>query len=265
MSPREHDVRWRMDEIEGRSLDEHRTLLRDLRNGAELSIVEGRLVRGPGYGSALPATRRALARTGAILRLRQRNRYFVHASGVAGRDGRAVVFVGESGSGKSTLAFALVRAGWTLLGDDGVVLEPGSPDTIVHGWRSPLLVSASLEDFFPELRGRTEATIPGDARRRSPWHAEGASRATLGALVFITQASSGRLCECGESEALMLLVRQSPWVLLGDRFTRTHFTGLRRIVASAPLFSFSHGPEELVRVAELFESALETILPGAIT
>jgi hypothetical protein len=257
-------VRWWMDEIEGRSVDDDRTLLRDLRNGAELSIVEGRLVRGSGYEAALPETRRALARTGAILRLRQRNRYFVHASGVVDPDGRAVVFVGESGSGKSTLAFALVRAGWTLLGDDGVVLEPGSPDTIVHGWRSPLLVSAALADYFPELREPMEATIPGDARRRSPWHVKGSTRATLGALVFVTQARNGRLCECGESEALMLLVRQSPWVLLGDRFTQSHFTGLRRIVASAPLFSFSHGPEELVRVAELFESALETILPGAI-
>ena len=265
MSPRKDETRWRMDEIEGRSVDEDSTLLRDLRSGAELSVVEGRLVRGLGYGTAIPKTRRALARTGAILRLRQRNRYFVHASGVVDRSGRAVVFVGESGSGKSTLAFALVRAGWTLLGDDGVVLEPGQPGTIVHAWRSPLLVSATLAGFFPELEDQHEATIPGDARRRMPWHVDGSSRARLGALVFITQASNGALRECGESDALMLLVRQSPWVLLGDRFSRAHFTGLRRIVASAPLFSFSHGPQELVRVAELFESALERVLPGAIT
>jgi hypothetical protein len=145
------------------------------------------------------------------------------------------------------------------------VLEPADQDTIVHGWRSPLLVSASLASFFPELQEQRKATIPGDARRRMPWHVEGSSRAKLGALVFITQASGGELRECGESDALMLLVRQSPWVLLGDRFSREHFTGLRRIVASAPLFSFSHGPAELGRVAELFESALEPALPGAIT
>lgn len=254
-----------MDEIEGSSVAEDSTLLRDLRSGAELCIVEGRLVRGAGYGAAIPTRRRALARTGAILRLRQRNRYFVHASGVVDRCGRAVVFVGESGSGKSTLAFALVRAGWTLLGDDGVVLEPGHGDTIVHGWRSPLLVSASLARFFPELREQPEATIPGDPRRRMPRYVERSSRAALGALVFITQASAGHLRTCGESDALMLLVRQSPWVLLGDRFSREHFTGLRRIVASAPLFSFSHGPAELVRVAELFESALAPTPPGALT
>jgi len=257
-------MRWRMDEIEGSSVDEESTRLRDLRNGAELSVVNGRLVRGSGYGTALPATRRSLARTGAILRLRQRNRFFVHASGVVDSSGRAVVFIGESGSGKSTLAFALARAGWSLLGDDGVVLEPAEPRAIAHGWRSPLLVSASLSGFFPELERQSEHRIPGDLRQRMRWYAEGSSRAELAALVFITQGEDGYLRECGESEALMLLVRQSPWVMLGDRFSREHFIGLRRIVASARLFSFRHGPAELVHVGELFSSALESSLHGAI-
>lgn len=252
-----------MDEIEGSSVDGESTRLRDLRNGAELSVVNGRLVRGSGYGTALPATRRSLARTGAILRLRQRNRYFVHASGVVDSLGRAVVFIGESGSGKSTLAFALARAGWSLLGDDGVVLEPAEPRAIVHGWRSPLLVSASLEGFFPELQGQSSRRIPGDVRQRMPWHAQKSSRAELAALVFITQGNDGHLRECGQSEALMLLVRQSPWVMLGDRFSREHFTGLRRLVAGARLFSFRHGPAELVHVGELFKSTLEPGLHGA--
>jgi len=252
-----------MDEIEGSSVDGESTRLRDLRNGAELSVVNGRLVRGSGYGTALPATRRSLARTGAILRLRQRNRYLVHASGVVDSFGRAVVFIGESGSGKSTLAFALARAGWSLLGDDGVVLEPAEPRAIVHGWRSPLLVSASLEGFFPELQGQSERRIPGDVRQRMPWYAEKSSRAELAALVFITQGNDGHLRECGQSEALMLLVRQSPWVMLGDRFSREHFLGLRRLVASARLFSFRHGPEELAHVGELFKSTLEPGPHGA--
>jgi len=252
-----------MDEIEGSSVDGESTRLRDLRNGAEISVVNGRLVRGSGYGTALPATRRSLARTGAILRLRQRNRYFVHASGVVDSVGRAVVFIGDSGSGKSTLAFALARAGWSLLGDDGVVLEPAEPRAIVHGWRSPLLVSASLEGFFPELQGQSERRIPGDARQRMPWYAEKSSRAELAALVFITQGNDGHLRECGQSEALMLLVRQSPWVMLGDRFSREHFTGLRRLVASARLLSFRHGPSELVQIGELFKSTLASAFHGA--
>jgi hypothetical protein len=259
------ETRWRVDGIEGVSLSEDRTLLRDLRYGAELCVTHGRLARGAGYRTALPSTRHSLARTGAILRLRQRNRFYVHASGVVDVHGRAFVFVGESGSGKSTLAFALAREGWTLLGDDGVVLEPTDAGTIVHGWRSPLLISTSLGGFFPELRGHAARAMDGDARRRVPWDAEGASRAMLGALVFVTQGAEGWLRGCAESEALMLLIRQSPWVLLGDRHSAAHFRALQRIVAGARLLSFRHGPAELLRMGELFGSIVDPHLGGAIT
>ena len=241
-----------MDGVEGVALGEGRTLLRDIVNGAELSFQDGRLSRGVGYGSASSLTRHSLARTGAILRLRQRNRYFVHASGVVSPEGRALVFVGESGSGKSTIAFALARLGWSLLGDDGVVLEPLPTGTIVHGWRSPLLVSASLEEHFPELRGHSGDIIAGDKRARVPVHVEGSSHAALGALVFVEQGGNGSLQLCGESHALMQLIRQSPWVLLGDGFSDPHFSALRGIVATTRLLSFRHGPPELRRVAELF-------------
>jgi hypothetical protein len=256
---------WRMDEIEVTAPREGGTLLRDLRFGAELSFSEGRLVRGAGYAAAHPGIRRSLARTGAILRLRQRNRYYVHASGVVDPAGRAYVFVGESGSGKSTLAFALARDGWTLLGDDGVVLEPSAEGTVVHGWRSPLLVSTSLSGFFPELHRHADRAIRGDARRRVPWQVEVSSRAKLSTLVFVALGDKGSLRPCGESDALMLIVRQSPWVLLGDCFSRAHFMALQSIVRGARLLSFRHGPAELPRIRELLSATSESGLPGAIT
>lgn len=239
-------------------------MLRHLGNGAELSVAGGRLAGGTGYRTAHASTRHSLARTGAILRLRQRNRYYVHASGVVDTDGRAFVFVGESGSGKSTIAFALARQGWTLLGDDGVVLEPTVTGTVVHGWRSPLMVSVALDAFFPELHAHAERAIPGDIRRRVPVEVEGSTRAKLAALVFVTQENEGSLQSCSESDALMMLMRQSPWVFLGDGHSSKHFTALQHIVASTRLFSFSHGPAELLRVGELFGSGPESALPGAL-
>lgn len=260
-----HDSRWRMDEIEGVALDEDHTLLRDIRLGAELSVECGRLTRGLGYELADSTTRRALARTGAILRLRQRNRFYVHASGVVSPEGRALVFVGDSGSGKSTLAFALARSGWSLLGDDGVVLEPLSTGTIVHGWRSPLLVSTSLEDHFPELGARLADVMAGDRRRRIPMSVEMSAHASLASLVFVNQGAAGSLCPCAESEALMQLIKQSPWVLLGDRYSADHFEALRRIVATTPLLAFSHGPAELSCMAEMFGDALAFEHRDAVT
>ena len=38
--------------------------------------------------------------------------------------GEFVSLIGPSGCGKSTLGYALARAGWASLGDDGVLIEP---------------------------------------------------------------------------------------------------------------------------------------------
>jgi hypothetical protein len=255
-------MHWRVDGIEGVCVSDEVTLLRDLDYGAELTVLNGRLARGAGYDLAQRRTRRSLARTGAILRLRQRNRFYVHASGVVDPGGRAFVFVGESGSGKSTIAFALARLGWTLLGDDGVVLEPLADSTIVHGWRSPLLVSASLWRFFPELEGSAHRVIAGDERGRIPFEVDASTRAVLSTLVFVAQGSSGSLRSCGAREALMHLIRQSPWVLLGDRHSRQHFSALQQIAAGTTTLSLVHGPDELMRIGELFNGT-DCCLMGA--
>ena len=248
--------RWRLDRIEGTSAGDG-VLLTDLDNDAQLSITGGRLARGPGYELAAGASRRSLARTGAIIRLRQKNRYYLHASGVVDAQGRALVFVGESGAGKSTLAFALARHGWSLLGDDGVVLEPTASGIVVHGWRSPLLVSLDLEEYFPEIAEHRARALAGDARRRVPVHANTAARAQLAGLVFVAQGAPGSLAPCPESTAMLALIRQSPWVLLGDAQSAAHFAALCDIVKSVPLLDFRHGPAELERLGEIFPSGVQ--------
>lgn len=231
------------------------TTLRYGTESAELLVTNGRLAAGAHYAEASAHARQSLARAGAILRLRARGRFFAHASAVVDTFGSACVFVGESGSGKSTLAFALVRLGWKLLGDDGVVLEPKEDQTIVHGWRSPLLVSADLDRFFPEMSSQRSRVIFGDERKRIPVTAESARRASLAKLIFVEQGSSGSFRPCSQAVALTLLMRQSPWVLLGDTISASHFNALRRVVSTTPAFLFRHGPAELERIGELFESA----------
>lgn len=247
-------ARWRSNGVEGVTSDTA-TTLRHLAENAELRVAGGRLSRGAGYETASKGARQSLARVGAILRLRQHNRYYVHASGVVNRKGAAFIFVGESGSGKSTLAFALARLGWTMLGDDGVVLETLGDATLVHAWRSHSLISASLSSAFPELRGREAEAMPGDGRNRIPLAASHARHARLGAMVFITQGPNGSLKRCGESDALALLIRQSPWVLLGDAQSGVHFKALGHIAGSVPSFEFVHGHNELLRIGDFFDSA----------
>jgi hypothetical protein len=248
------DARWRSNGVEGVTSDS-RSVLRHLGENAELHVAGGRLSRGMGYDTASRGARQSLARVGAILRLRQHNRFYVHASGVVNQRGLATIFVGESGSGKSTLAFALARQGWRMLGDDGVVLEPIGDGILVHGWRSHSLISASLSADFPELRGREDEVMHGDERGRIPLDVPHAGHARLGAMIFIRQGAVGSFERCGQADALTALIRQSPWVLLGDAESSAHFEALGHVAGSVPSFEFVHGHDELIRIGDYFDPA----------
>jgi predicted ATPase len=196
-----------------------------------------------------------LARVGAIMRLRARGRYFVHAAGVVDPAGRAFVLAGDSGAGKSTLAFALARCGWGVLGDDGVVLEARAHGVVAHPWRDPLRVSA---DVFPELTHAASVSSGrgpvADARRRVHTWAKGAKAAPVAALVFLRRADHARLAPMEPLAALAALVRQSPWVVLGDPVARAHLDALRHAATSVPALDFAHTRRELVVVGDMLSA-----------
>jgi hypothetical protein len=227
--------------------------LRHAHADAELFVEHGRLRAGRGYADAAPAARRTLARVGAVVRLRERGRYLLHASGVVDLLGRAWILLGDSGSGKSTLAYALAREGWAALGDDGVLVEPTRGGIVVHAWRDPLLVSRTLDREFPELRGR-EAEQAGDPRQRVAMSTPVARRAPLAGLLLLerTAVRGLPLAPVTAAEALLELVRQSPWVALGDDRSRAHLVALA-IVGRTPAWRLPNGagrPATLARDLE---------------
>lgn len=220
------------------------------RSGVELQMREGRLLRSAGYAAAGPAERRELARAGAIVRLRRDGKYLLHASGVVDPRGRAWLLTGDSGAGKSTLAYTLARAGWGVLGDDAVVLEPAADGILAHAWRAPLLVSAALRTHFPEL-GSQEVRDHSDPRQRVA--ASGlarAARAIVGGVLLVhrsvdaSQAAAPPLTPARPLEVLTALVRQSPWVSLDDRHARAHLDALGR-TAALPAWHLRNGPARL--------------------
>jgi hypothetical protein len=232
--------------------------LRHVVTGAELIVRDGRLIRGAGYREAPPEPRRELARAGAILRLRRRHRYHVHAAGVIDPAHRAWLLVGPTGSGKSTLAYALARKGWGVLGDDGVIVEVQPQGLVVAmGWREPLRVSRTLAHTFPELASeRTDArAIPGDARQRAELRLPAAPRAPVAALVWIRQGSADQLAPLSPTQALVDLVRESAWVLIADGGAAAHLAALRRIVTEVPSFRLTHSPAQLRAIQDTLLSA----------
>lgn len=242
-------IDWQWGEIDARN-DREGVLLTHRRGGARLSVRSGRLIRGAGYGAATATERRELARVGAIVRLRERMRYMVHASGAVDPSGRAWLLSGDSGSGKSTLAYALARRGWCVLGDDGVILEIVEGVVQAIPWRDPLMVSPSLTPAFPELAAHEGDSNPADPRGRAPILVPNGTRTPVAAIVFLERASTFSVQRLGSLDALAALVRQSPWVILNDRHARFHLTALQRI-ATLPTFRLSHTAAELHGMADV--------------
>ena len=247
-------VAWQWGEVDARDHGD-RTSLTHRHVDARLWVDAGRLVRGPGYDRADSAVRQQLARVGAIIRLRQRGRYLVHAAGVVDPRGRAWLLAGDSGSGKSTLAYALARTGWTVLGDDGVLIARSGDGLTAYGWREPLRVSQQLADVFPEIDDDALPPAPGDPRNRVSMRVRGARSAPVAALVLVGRGETFALQRVAPLTALAALIRQSPWVILGDAHARAHLDLLRH-AAAQPVFQLRHTRAEL--------SALATVLLGAL-
>jgi hypothetical protein len=242
------DVAWYWGAVAA-AIDGDAIRLRHVREEAELWVRNARLCRGAGYEAATREAKRELARVGAIVRLRARGRYFVHGAGLVDPIGRAFVLAGDSGAGKSTLAFALARSGWRVLGDDGVVLEAREHGVVAHAWRDPLRVSAEV---FPELadaaagvavRGGTD-----DPRGRVRVWAPASRSAPVAAIVFVHRAQQRGLAVIEPLAALAHLVRQSPWVVMADSWSRRHLEALRHIAVTIPALEFAHTANDL-RVA----------------
>jgi hypothetical protein len=247
-------VAWQWGDIDA-SEDRDGLRLAHRRADATLWVRGGRLVRGAGYAEASPETRRDLARVGAIVRLRERGRYYIHAAGAVDPQGRAILLAGDSGSGKSTLAYALARAGWTILGDDGVLIELAGDDVRAHPWHEPLLVSSGLVPAFPELSAHVGRARRADPRQRMTMHVAPARGACIAALVFVERSERHAIVRLSPLGTLGALVRQSPWVIIGDAHAPAHLVALRR-AAALPSFHLQHTPAELFTISRVLTEAI---------
>jgi hypothetical protein len=246
---------WRIGPIDVVATDTE-ALLHDTPSGARLRVTGTRLARDAHYATAPRDARIRLARAGAMIALRARGLYQLHASAAVDHRGQGWLFVGPSGVGKSTLAYALSRQGWHILGDDGVVLEPTASGAMLHAWREPSQVSSALAPEFPELRDRQQFENTNDPRRRIPMPTPLTTRhAPLGAIIFPRRAACDRLTPMTQTMALAELILQSSQVLLADSETPRHFARLRDVVASVPSFRLEHTQKQLHGIAHTLRGA----------
>jgi hypothetical protein len=260
MSVARRRTSWRYGPIDGVTTGDN-TLLLHTEERAMLHLRKGRLSPGSGYRSASANVRRDLRRLGAIFQLRERGLFHVHAAGVVAPDGRAWLLAGESGSGKSTLTYALARAGWKVLGDDGVAIERREGEVLAQPSREPLDVCIELADVFPELRDAAGKVDWSDPRHRTPVAAPAgyASAAPVRALAIVARSSRDELTTASPTHVLAALVRQSPTVLLNDAHAARQLTTLAALVNAVPVFHLQHSPRQLHRIATTLTEAACTL------
>jgi hypothetical protein len=231
------------------------THLHHVPSGAELLVRESRLIRGSGYAEAPASARRELSRVGAILRLRARGRYYLHSSGAVSPEGEAWLLAGDTGAGKSTLAYALAHAGWSVLGDDGVIIGLDSGIAVAHPWHDPLRVSSTLTPTFPDLGHIAVHPHPADPRRRVPVPTRRGRSAPIAGIAFLERGSHDAIARIDEQSALVSLIRQSPWIMIPDAHAGRHLRTFGWIAASVPVFRFQHTELQLQEIATTLRKA----------
>lgn len=152
---------------------------------ATLRFHDRRVEVGAGGSEALVAVERSFAYAVAWLLAPQRG-WLLHGAGVHAPPRRSerptsILVTAPAGGGKSTVAAAAVEAGWTVLGDDMVVVTDASSGPQVCGVPRPLAVP-------PDLGGSTTGwpAIPGDPRGRRSLRVDATSAWTrVGAVAVV--------------------------------------------------------------------------------
>lgn len=146
--------------------------------------------------------------------LRRHGGYMLHAF-AATKDGQAAVIVGPSGSGKTTTGLSLLLAGWQLLTNDILLMQPQQGRI----WALPTPGIVSIRDYtfelLPQLRPlarqagshTTKAEIPSAQLAGTHW----AAPTPIQAIFFphIEQRPSTTLCPMNKAICLVKLMEES--------------------------------------------------------
>ncbi|HEX2081601.1 MAG TPA: hypothetical protein VHG08_28110 [Longimicrobium sp.] len=173
-------------------------------------------------------------------------RALVHAAAVAPPGAPAWLLVGDTHAGKTTTSANLLRAGWSYLSDDHVVLGRDADGGItVEGLPRPFHLDEGWEaGEVVRRRGSTDprARWPGRWRRTAP----------LAGLLFprVEADAPTALGPFAAADALAALLRQSPW-LLADRGCAPAVLDLLRATALLPTHALRLGRDTYADPARL--------------
>ena len=185
----------------------------------------------PRVGNPLPGRAASFAVCAA---LRRYGLFDMHSAGVV-ESGRGVLIIGPSGSGKSTLALELVKAGWSYLSDDELLLSLVDGVVEARGFRSFFAVSeagaAFKHCFEPETVFGSRRTEQAPPRLLLFSRLNGSARSELSSL---TQA-----------ETMTRLLRACPWATYDRAVAGDNLELLSTLARQACSFDLSAGRDLL--------------------
>jgi len=183
--------------------------------------------------------------------LRHHGLFYLHAAALSGPDGTGYLVCGNAGSGKTTLTLALVKSGYKYLSDDSVFLRLCEGEGVeVLGFERefhlPVELAASVcgadahslpaySLFHDKRKLKAGEWFPGRciSSIRNP-----------SVLIFPKISENGSELEAlPVSEALTMLLPQSPGVMFDKRLARPHLEALKRVLHHGRAFKIASGPE----------------------
>jgi hypothetical protein len=197
---------------------------------------------------------------GLLKLLRPLGIYSLHAAGLVNKDGVGVLLVGPSGSGKSTLAIGLIRAGWSYLSDDAVLLRQLSEDIEAIGCRRSFYVDAVRSSDYRDLGlGREEPDSNGGRRRSvgidNTYPEQYVSRCIPQAVIFpqIRRQDQSTLTLVDSIRALGVLLSQSAPQLFDLSTVSGHLELLKKLLRQAETFELNAGADLYHEPAKLID------------
>jgi hypothetical protein len=182
--------------------------------------------------------------------LRCCHRFEIHAAGlISPNSDRGILVLGDSGSGKSTLAVRLVQSGWQYLSDDLMLLQAAESEVKAWGLRRVFALTDQTIQFCfatriaSELRGEKYYILPEDL-----WANAGATLTKPAALFFtrLTFDATSSVERLAPAEAMLQLIRQSPWLCYDPRTSQTHTNILKQLTGQAPAYQLNAGRDLLL-------------------
>ncbi len=186
--------------------------------------------------------------------LRRAGLYQFHAGCVLPRDDakerRAILLVGDSGCGKSTLTATLVRAGWSFVTDDNLMLSDSAAG--IEAWAlrryftfdESTLNACNLTGYKESVGGR----VPGKTEKfrfyaRQAFPEKFVANCLPGAILFPTLSGEplSRIKPLKQGDALARLIRQCPWATCDTAAAPLHLQALSKLARQTRSYTLFAG------------------------